>query len=115
MDEVNRTLADKFQALLGSSSVGSEDEKLLEVASNFSVQLSASQLRILVGLKLFANVLDEVEKKPEQAQILRQFVKDYVELKKYHGSDFYVMRALDSISLRKFMQERPIGVDVLKR
>jgi len=114
MDQQNTALADRFQQLLGSSMSGGEDEKLLELASNFSVQLSAAQVRTLIAVNMFADVLDS-KGKIDQAKILRSFLKKYLDLKKYHGSDFYVMRALDSISLRKFMSQTPIGVDVIKK
>jgi len=114
MDSQNGLLADKFQQLLGSGGGAGEDEKLLELASSFSVQISGAQLRVLMSLYTFSDVL-ELNGKPEQAKLVRSFIKKYLELKKYHGSDFYVMRALDSISLRKFMSQTPIGVDVIKK
>lgn len=112
-DQKEKSLADKFQALL-STTGGGDDEALLNLASSFSVQLSASQIRILLALNFFADVL-VVEGNEGQAKVLRSFLIKYIDLKKYHGSDFFVMRALDSVSLRRFMQERPIGVDVIKK
>jgi len=107
------SLQERFQQLLGSSSMGGDDEKLLELASSFSVQLSASQIRILLALNMFGDIL-ELEGN-RGSLVIRNFIKKFIELKKFHGSDFFVMRALDSVSLRRFMQEKPIGVDVIKK
>lgn len=114
MEEKIPSLEERFQSLFGSPAMGGEDEKLLDLASNFSVQLSAQQIRILLALHMFADVLEGKGKK-DQSLILRSFCKKYLELKKNHASDFYVMKALEYISLRKFMQEKPIDVTAIKK
>jgi len=116
MTEVSQevSLAERFQSLLGSSTTGGDDEKLLELASKFSLQLSASQIRILMAINLISDIAEK-EGDEKGSFVLRSFSRKYLELKQYHGSDFFVMRALENVSLRKFMAQQPINVDVIKK
>lgn len=115
MNDKEKSIAERFNELFGSTAVGGDDEKLLETATKFAVQLSADQVRILSTLAMVADALEFVEKKEAQAKVLRSFIKNYIMYKQFHGSDFFAMRALDSISLRKFMGPNPISLDVVKR
>jgi len=108
------TLQEKFEAVLSSSSAGGDDERLLDLASSFSVQLSAAQIRILLALNFYSDGLVSQGMEDEAAAI-RSFVREYLRLKKYHGSEFYVMRALDAISLRKVLQDRLVGAEIIKK
>jgi len=46
--------------------------------------------------------------------LYRSFIERWLELKQYNNSDMFVMRALDSISLRKFIGENAFKVNIEK-
>lgn len=107
--EKNENLEDITQDLFKTSSSGSGEEELLKTASGYALQLTAPQIRILLYLEQLAEILPE-----RPAKLLKDFVFRYIELKRNNNSDMYVMRALDSISLRKFINENSFKVNIDK-
>lgn len=109
----NENLEDAFQSLFASSISGNGDEELLRIAGEYSMQLSARQIRALLRLKLKS--YDFLRK--EKAHVSRKlelFISQWLLYKRNHNSDLYVMRALDSIALRKFIGENSVKVDIQK-
>jgi len=102
-------LEDSFQNLFRTSVSGSGEEELLRIASNFSLQLSAEQIRCICFIQNFAiRTGGEVEK------ALGLFVAKWLELKQNNNSDLFVMKALEFISLRKFLLEGAFKVNLNK-
>jgi len=98
-----------FQNLFGASASGTGEEELLRIAAKFSVQISGRQMRCLVKIQ---GHLEQASVKTKTALIA--MVAKWFELKQYHNSNIYVMRALDSIALRKFVNENTFKVNVQK-
>lgn len=114
MENVEQPNLEKsFQSLFGTRLSGTGEEELLRLATTFSVQLSARQVRILMYINFLGDyytATGEIKK----AAVFHSFVRRYIEYKQYNNSDVFVMRALDSIALRKFMNENTFKVQVEK-
>jgi len=106
-DVVN--LENAFQDLFKTSASGSGEEELLRIASKHAMQLSAAQIKVLLYLEWQADIYPD----PYKTQI-RQFVARYLELKQNNNSDIFVMKALEHISLRKFINENSMKVNIEK-
>lgn len=104
-------LEDAFQGLFKTSVSGTGEEELLRIASKFSIQLTAPQIKALTYLRWISKHPGMPQERKEQIQ---SFLQDYLEYKQYNGSDMFVMRALDSISLRKFIGENAFKIDIQK-
>ncbi len=116
-------LEDAFGKLFKSSVSGTGEEELLRIASNYSLQITAKQIKCLLYLehkaKMFEALANATEG-PEKVKYLyifnylHEFVRRWLELKEHNNSDVFVMRALDSISLRKFINENTLKVNIEK-
>jgi len=116
-------LEDAFGQLFKSSTSGTGEEELLRIASDYALQIKASQFRLLLYLEhkassfeLAASYASKKHKAQYEyaARYLHNFVFRWLELKKHNNSDVFVMRALDSISLRKFINENTLKVNIEK-
>lgn len=116
-------LEDAFSKLFKSSVSGTGEEELLRIASNYSLQITAKQIKCLLFLEHKAKMFRELElatkgnehiKYKFIADYLHEFVWRWLELKQHNNSDIFVMRALDSISLRKFINENTLKVNIEK-
>jgi len=107
-EDVN--LEDAFQGLFKTSASGTGEEELLRIASTYSRQLSARQIKAILYLEWQAGVRDN---KP-YVDLVRFFIDRWLELKQFNNSDMFVMRALDSISLRKFIGENAFKINIEK-
>jgi len=94
---------------LFQSSTGTGDEELLRIATNYSRQLSSKQIKCLMFLKFSSNFVSL-----STQQVLENFIGSWLELKQYNNSDAFVMRALAELSLKKFLGENSIKVNVEK-
>lgn len=115
-EEPKTNVEDAFQDIFSGSVSGGGEEELLRIASDYALQLSASQIRALLWLELKAIDL-EAKKTPRSlvaSAKLKTFIKRWVELKRNHNSDMFVMRALDAISLRRLIGENSVKVDIQK-
>lgn len=108
-----RNLEDAFQSLFKTSASGTGEEELLKIASTYSRQISAAQIRAILYLEWIGRNLKANGKTVEASQV-SHFVDRWLELKQYNNSDMFVMRALDSISLRKFIGENAFKIDIQK-
>lgn len=108
-----QNLEEAFSDLFKTSVSGTGEEELLRIASTYSRQISASQIRCLLYIELRAERFrlsgDEIT-----ARALHQFVNRWLELKQYNNSDVFVMKALEHISLRKFLNENSLKVNIEK-
>jgi len=103
-------LEDAFQNLFKTSASGTGEEELLRIASRYSMQLTAQQIRVLLWLEYAAD-----NKAPlKQGVWIRQFVSRWLALKENNNSDVFVMKALEFISLRKFLNENSFKVNIEK-
>lgn len=117
-------LEDAFGKLFKSSVSGTGEEELLRIASDYALQINAKQIKCLLYLVHWADKMNEIgakQTKPElksyyfwQGKTLGEFVYKWLDWKKHNNSDVFVMRALDSISLRKFINENTLKVNIEK-
>lgn len=105
--EIN--LEDSFQKLFSSSASGTGEEELLRIASTFSMQITTRQMKALLYLEWAS-----ISLAPERRKQIAQFVERWLEFKQHNNSDMFIMRALDSISLRKFVGENAFKVNIEK-
>lgn len=102
-------LEDALSGLLKSGVSGTGEEELLRIASTYSRQITARQIRALLYLEMAAVVSSvQVQK------MLKHFVERWLELKQYNNSDLFVMKALEFISLRKFINENTMKINLQK-
>lgn len=120
--EVN--LEDAFSKLFKSSVSGTGEEELLRIASDYALQINAKQIKCLLylihwvdKLQIMADKVDQPKIKQYylwQSRTVNEFVYKWLDWKKHNNSDVFVMRALDSISLRKFINENTLKVNIEK-
>jgi len=109
MTDDKKNLEEAIAGIFRTSVSGSGEEEMLRIASTYSLQISAPQMRLLIYLVVRSYDLGDVEKEK-----LQTFIKKWLELKSYNSSAAFVMRALESISLRKFINENTMKVNVQK-
>lgn len=102
-------LEDAFGSLFKTSASGTGEEELLRIASTYSRQISARMIKALLYLHWLREEVNE-----KQAKLIDAFIKNWLEYKQFNNSDVFVMRALDSISLRKFIGENAFKVNIEK-
>lgn len=120
--EVN--LEDAFGKFFKSSVSGTGEEELLRIASDYALQINAHQIKCLLYLSHWSikfRMAAAAQKNEQvksyylwQADTLQEFVYKWLDWKKHNNSDVFVMRALDSISLRKFINENTLKVNIEK-
>jgi len=112
----NINLEETFSDVFKTSTSGTGEEELLRIASQYSLQITAKQIRLLLYLEWTADEYEnsESETKKIMAIKLRNFVKRWLELKQNNNSDMFVMKALEFISLRRFLNENSFKVDIKK-
>lgn len=103
-------LEDAFQNLFKTSASGTGEEELLRIASTYSRQITTRQIKSILYIEWRAGEAEGLS----QTELMRNFVTRWLELKQYNNSDLFVMRALDSISLRKFIGENSFKVNIEK-
>lgn len=118
-------LEDAFGKLFKSSVSGTGEEELLRIASDYALQITAPQIKCLQYIEHWADKLRMMAKRPDldanvklyyewQASQLSTFAFRWLDLKRHNNSDVFVMRGLDSISLRKFINENTLKVNIEK-
>jgi len=103
-------LEDAFQGLFKTSASGTGEEELLRIASTFSMQLTMQQVKTLLYIKWIASTT----KDPVLKARYTDFVAEWLQFKQFNNSDLFVMKALDSISLRKFIGENAFKINIEK-
>src|ERR1700690_622778 len=76
-------LEDIFSKMFQSSVSGTGEEELLRIASTYSRQIHAKQIKVLLYLEYRASIA----KNPATKRILKSFVDRWLELKQYNNSD----------------------------
>ena len=102
-------LEDAFQNLFRTSASGTGEEELLRIASTFSMQITTRQMKALLYLEWAS-----INLSPARRKQITQFVERWLGFKQHNNSDLFIMRALDSISLRKFVGENAFKVNIEK-
>lgn len=110
VDDVDKNLEDAFANLFKTSASGTGEEELLRIASRYSMQLTAAQIKVLLWLEWAA----ETQAPPHQRKWIHNFVGRWLALKENNNSDVFVMKALEYISLRKFLNENSFKVNIEK-
>lgn len=101
-------LGEAFNQLFQQTS-GTGEEELLRIASTYSRQITGEQMRALLFLRYLSNYLPG-----EMADRITDLLNYWIELKQWNNSALFVMKALEYISLKKFLGENAIKVNVEK-
>jgi hypothetical protein len=99
--------------LLKNSVSGSGEEELLRIASRYSLQITANQIKALLFLEYLADMWKAYDFLWE-AEFLYKFCAKWLQLKENNNSDMFVMKALEYISLRRFLNEQSFKVNIQK-
>lgn len=97
--------------MANSTSAGGEEE-MLRIASEFSLQLDADQIRAILWLEMFAKKLSRLL--PEEGAWLANWASEWRKLKKNNHSDQFMVAIMDRISLRKYFNENTFKVNIDK-
>lgn len=109
IEKADVNLEDTFGSLFKTSTSGTGEEELLRIASTYSRQMSARMIKALLYLIWLKEHTNQ-----KQKMLIEQFIEKWLEYKQFNNSDVFVMRALDSISLRKFIGENAFKVNIEK-
>ena len=96
--------------LFKGGTTGTGEEELLRLASKYSMQLSAQQIKCLLYIKYWANMTGD----PVQKMTLDEFVQLWLAWKEYNNSAGFIMRIIGDISMRRFITEQSFKVDIKK-
>lgn len=107
-----KDLEQAFQSLFKNSASGSGEEELLRVASDYALQLTAEQIKILLYVEGVA--LGVQTASPWRHARLMGFIHRYLDLKKHNQSDIFIMASLREISLRRYLNEGSFKVNIDK-
>lgn len=89
----------------------SADREILDLVAQYSLQLSHEQQMILNRLQMVA--MDE-RVPAMQRMMIGEFVEKYQQTKRYHDTMMYIGRAIDSFSLKRFMDNQSIKGQIIK-
>lgn len=106
MEEAKKENLEELFSDLFQQTSGTGEEELLRIASTYSRQITGYQMKLILFLEYLANVADH--------SAIKDFIVRWLELKQFNNSDRFVMRALEYISLRKFLGENAIKVNIDK-
>lgn len=109
LEKTDVNLEDAFGSLFKTSTSGTGEEELLRIASTYSRQITARMIKALAYLHWLSDHTNE-----KQKRLIQNFINHWLEYKQFNNSDKFVMRALDSISLRKFIGENAFKVNIEK-
>jgi len=91
--------------------VGSSDKEILDTVARYSLQISPEQHLVINRLQLLC--LDErVPEKVKRA--LESFIPQYQEMKRYHDTLPFIGRTIESLSLKRFLDQQSIKGNVTK-
>lgn len=99
-------------ANLFAQASGSADEEILRITSQYALQLTPGQIYTIMKLKAFA--LDYGAKNSQLKNILTSFIADWLEIKHYHESGGFILRVVDSLSLKRIIPNDATKVNVMK-
>lgn len=107
MEENKENLESIFQNLFQSGETN--EEGLLRVASDYSKQYTAEQIKGLILLKFATYYVSK-----EKSEMLNEIIDNWQKLKQWNNSALFISRIIDSISLRKFITEKSFNIDIKK-
>lgn len=110
MAEQQTSVADLMDAF--SHSAGSGDEEMLRIAQDYALQIRPDQIYCLMNLKMFA--LDYGSYNKTMKTTIELFIKDYLEMKHYHESGFFIRQIIADLSLKRIIPADATKINVMK-
>lgn len=104
------SMADIMDSFNQSSSGG--EEEILRIASNYALQINPIQIRTLMMLKMLAITYNK--KNQALCYQIEEFIKQYLEMKHFHESGAFIMRVIDSLSVKRLITQDTAKVNVMK-
>lgn len=90
----------------------SSDAEMLNIATNYALNLKQRQIKEIVMLRGMA--LDYGYLNNQMPVVVETFLKDYIDLKHFHESGPYIQGVLREISLYKLWSSESGKVNVMK-
>jgi len=91
---------------------GSPDEEMLRIASNYALQMNPGQIYTVMKLKAFAEDYKHIN--PQLPERIEMFVSKWLEIKHFHESGNFILRTIDSLSLKRIIPSDATKVNVMK-
>lgn len=109
-NQIDLSAENAFTAMFSGAQSASGDQELLRVATDFAPQYTGEQMRTL------CYIYGLIARRPDSffAKMVEPILDKYVLFKRNHDSALYVQAALDSIALRKFVNENTMKVNIQK-
>lgn len=108
-----QNLEEAFNQLFKGGSTSTGEEELLRLASKYSMQLSARQIKALLFLQFKAQQFEYFDLVNE-SKIIQNFIVKWLEWKEFNNSAGFIMRVIGDISMRRFITESAFKVNVQK-
>lgn len=112
MEEIKESqdLTKIFENLFSPSSPLAGEEELLRIGTQYTAQLNTNQIKGLLLLEIGKEITEDQKAK----KILENFINSYLKFKKYHGTDKFIVKLFEYISLKKFLGENWLKVNIEK-
>lgn len=86
------------------------EAEIVDIAQKYSLQLNIRQIKAILYLNYIKNDL----KNNDKAKI-EEFIKKYIELKIHNASASFIIKILENIALKKFINEDTFKININKK
>lgn len=106
----SQNLEQVFSDLFKGGATATGEEELLRLASKYSMQLSTAKIKALLYIYWYSDTCGV----PKLKIALDRFIENWLRLMEYNNSAGYIMKIMEFISLRRFLNEQSFKVDIKK-
>jgi geranylgeranyl pyrophosphate synthase len=110
MEEKEIDIQKFFENLFQSSGIAEGEAEILRVATEYTIFLDGQKIRALLLLKIYS-LLTEDEKEKE---IINEFINTYLQYQRYNQAQRFIIKVLESLTLKRFLGENWLKVEVQK-
>jgi uncharacterized protein YacL (UPF0231 family) len=108
--EEQKNLAKFFENLFQASSIGEAEAETLRVATQYTIFLDGQKIRALTLLYLYSKITDDEEEK----KLIEAFLEKYLEFQRYNQAQKFIVKVLESLTLKRYLGENWLKVEVQK-
>jgi uncharacterized protein HemY len=105
-----KDLTKYFEGLFQASSLGEAEAETLRVASQYTIFLDGQKIQGLTLLYLYSQITDNEEEK----KLLMSFIEKYLEYQRYNQAQKFIIKVLESLTLKRYLGENWLKVEVQK-
>jgi len=99
-----------FENLFQSSSLTEGEAETLKVATEYTIFLDGQKIRALLLLKIYALITDN----EKEREIINEFIEKYLLYQRYNQAQKFIVKVLESLTLKKFLGQNWLKVEVQK-